>query len=522
MHAVFTAIFFLGARLNCTHAAARSSEAIDEGVTTKHSRRELRGIVAKKNFARRPSTQSTVRAQVSTEHCLAPPIGCSAVLDSPLRSKARKLRAEACEPRPRAESRNLGLTAYEVDTTLEIPMRGFRLAAVFVVLCLPNAPAARAADDLESTLDGATIFRVFLKDGTSLLSYGELARVDNRVVFSMPTSTSIANPPLHLVNIAADHVDWERTNRYAESVRSTHYLATMADHHYAMLTVEIGQTLNDLSLTTDPARHLEIVERARKVLADWPAAHFNYKQAEISQMLATIDEAIAELRARAGVERFDLSFVASSQTLHGAGAVAPAATPQGAIEQCWRRRGLSRLAVRAGIAMAVAWQHRARRGRLAGDWRRSPEGGPGRASWPSLKPIHLPDIDGPGAAAGHSARARRRRSRHRTPAHPGSVARPRARNKKARGGRFARRVGRGRARCRAAAAARARPVAPAARGFSALSSVDRHAGQAARRPETRDRGIKACRMRRHPGIDRALRRVLRTMSRSCPRGFRAP
>jgi hypothetical protein len=233
-------------------------------------------------------------------------------------------------------------------------MRGFRLAAAFVVLCLPGAPAARAADDLASTLDGATIFRVFLKDGTSLISYGELARVDNRVVFSMPTSASIANPPLHLVNIAAVHVDWERTTRYAESVRATHYLATMADSHYAMLTVEIGQTLNDLSLTTDPARRLEIVERARKVLGDWPAAHFNYKQAEISQMLATLDEAIAELRVRAGVERFDLSFVASSPTPPAREPLLPRPTPKEAIEQVLTAARLSDSPSERVSLMAVA------------------------------------------------------------------------------------------------------------------------------------------------------------------------
>ena len=102
-----------------------------------------------------------------------------------------------------------------------------------------TTPAARASDDLVATLDGATIFRVFLKDGTSLLSYGEFARVDNRVVFSMPTSASISNPPLHLVNIDADHVNWYRTTRYAESVRATRYLATMTDS--VPRQYEIGQ-----------------------------------------------------------------------------------------------------------------------------------------------------------------------------------------------------------------------------------------------------------------------------------------
>ena len=233
-------------------------------------------------------------------------------------------------------------------------MRGLKSAATAVFLCLLSTPAVRASEDLVSTLDGATMFRVFLKDGTSLLSYGEMARVDNRVVFSMPTSASVANPPLHLVNITADHVDWERTNRYAESVRSTHYLATMADSHYAMLTVEIGQTLNDLSLTTDPVRQLEIVERARKILGDWPAAHFNYKQAEISQTLVTLDEAIAELRVRAGVERFDLRLVASSPTPQAREPLLPRPTPKESIEQVLTAARLSDSPSERVSLMAVA------------------------------------------------------------------------------------------------------------------------------------------------------------------------
>ena len=58
------------------------------------------------------------------------------------------------------------------------------------------------------------MFRVFLKDGRSLVSYGELARVGDRVVFSMPTDVG-ANPALRLVDIPADQVDWDRTDRYA-------------------------------------------------------------------------------------------------------------------------------------------------------------------------------------------------------------------------------------------------------------------------------------------------------------------
>src|SRR4030095_3186589 len=102
-------------------------------------------------------------------------------------------------------------------------------------------------------------------DGSSLVSFGELARVDDRVVFSMPTLASETDPQLQLVNLSADHVDWERTTRYAESVRAARYVATQADAKYAMLTAEIGQAINDVQLTNDPAKRLEIVERARRM-----------------------------------------------------------------------------------------------------------------------------------------------------------------------------------------------------------------------------------------------------------------
>ncbi|HEY5340353.1 MAG TPA: hypothetical protein VIK27_04935, partial [Candidatus Aquilonibacter sp.] len=172
-----------------------------------------------------------------------------------------------------------------------------RLAGALVVLCLlTTARGSAAADD-------ATLFRVFLKDGSSLTSYGEFARVGDRVVFSMPTSAS-ANPPLHLVNIGADQIDWDKTNRYASSARATHYLETQADNDYAVLSNDLAQTLNDVALTTDSAKRLAIVERARKTLAEWPANHFNYRSAEVRQMLTMLDDAISDLRASSGGDKF--------------------------------------------------------------------------------------------------------------------------------------------------------------------------------------------------------------------------
>jgi hypothetical protein len=181
-----------------------------------------------------------------------------------------------------------------------------RLGGVLLACLFAVRLASAAAND-------AVEFRVFLKDGTSLVSFGELARVDNRVVFSMPTSASETEPQLQLVNIAAEHVDWDRTTRYAESVRSARYVATQGETQYAMLTAEIGQAINDVQLTADPVKRLEVVERARRTLAEWPARHYNFKQAEIGHMVSLLDEAIADLRASAGVQRFDLNFVASTE-----------------------------------------------------------------------------------------------------------------------------------------------------------------------------------------------------------------
>src|SRR6266540_1498789 len=117
--------------------------------------------------------------------------------------------------------------------------RWWSAAAVLAAAVFIPIRAARAADD-------ATLLRVFLKDGSSLVSYGEPARVTDRVIFSMPTAPS-PNPPLQLVNLPLDRIDWARTERYAMAARSEHYLQTQAEIDYAALSNEIARTLNDVS-----------------------------------------------------------------------------------------------------------------------------------------------------------------------------------------------------------------------------------------------------------------------------------
>jgi hypothetical protein len=148
----------------------------------------------------------------------------------------------------------------------------------------------------------------------------------------MPTSAE-PNPPLQLVNIAANRVDWERTNRYALSVRAARYLASQADDDYAELSNQVSLALIEITTAADPAKRLTIVERARSLLADWPRNHYNARQAEVRQMLSMLDEAIADLRAAKSGERFNLSLFAFGDAPVVVEPLLPPLTPQEAIEQ---------------------------------------------------------------------------------------------------------------------------------------------------------------------------------------------
>jgi hypothetical protein len=199
------------------------------------------------------------------------------------------------------------------------------VAAASVAVALLNPIRAQAADEV-------TLLRVFLTDGSSLVSYGEPARAGDRVVFSMPTAT-IPNPPLHLVNLPIARVDWERTSRYAANARATHYVQTQADTDYAQLSNDVAATLSDVARATVPAERLAIVERARKTLADWPENHYNYRKAEVLQMLAMLDDAIADLQAATGRGRYTLTLSAFVDPPAIVEPLLPPPTPKEAIEQ---------------------------------------------------------------------------------------------------------------------------------------------------------------------------------------------
>lgn len=180
------------------------------------------------------------------------------------------------------------------------------LAAVLTVAGAVPALAQDAAEDL---------YRLFLTDGRVLTAYGEWARLDDTVVFSMPTQRGEPTVGLHLVSIPTATVDWERTERYATALRARAYAATRGEADFALLNDQVARTLNEVAALTDPNQRLARAEQARRILAAWPGKHFSYRAVEVREMLDLLDEIIGGLRAAAGNPTPSLALVAPPAVL---------------------------------------------------------------------------------------------------------------------------------------------------------------------------------------------------------------
>jgi hypothetical protein len=202
-----------------------------------------------------------------------------------------------------------------------------RLGAAAAVLIACAAPA-RAAD--------ALLYRIFLRDGSTLISYGDYARVADRVVFSIPIGgLDTPSPSLHLVSIAESSVDWDRTDKYAQATRARHYAETRGEADFDILSNNVARALNDVATLKDPSRRLAVANQVSRWLADWPAQHYGYRASDVAQLSALLDEAVAELRAAAGQTRFNLSLVANSAPLPDPVPALPLPTLRESIEQAF-------------------------------------------------------------------------------------------------------------------------------------------------------------------------------------------
>jgi hypothetical protein len=178
------------------------------------------------------------------------------------------------------------------------------ILAALVFLAAPLAVEAQSA--------AAPHYRVFLADGSALSSFGEWARVDDRLVFSMPLTPAAGPSDLHLVSLPLQRIDLSRTERYANAVRASTYAASRGEADFAQLSAQVARALNEVALINEPAGRLAAAERARGALADWPAMHYGYRAAEVRQILGVLDEIISGLRASAGQGRFDLTLTAAT------------------------------------------------------------------------------------------------------------------------------------------------------------------------------------------------------------------
>jgi hypothetical protein len=183
------------------------------------------------------------------------------------------------------------------------------LSAVTRILIAVGVLLALAVPCWADTAD-TTLLRLFLADGTALVSYGEFARFDDRVIFSMPVGGTSEQPRLQVVTIPARVVDWARTDRHTASARYQHYASTRGEADFSRLSADVARVLNEIALTTEPHRALQIAEKARQTLAEWPRAHYGYRQRDVREIVGLLDEAISDLRAAAGISAFDLTFVA--------------------------------------------------------------------------------------------------------------------------------------------------------------------------------------------------------------------
>ena len=101
-------------------------------------------------------------------------------------------------------------------------------------------------------IDAGAIFRVFLKTGQALPTYGESAIVGNRVVFTLLVGSAEARAAMQLMSLPAERVDLVRTRRYADAMRARHYAATRGEVDYAAMTQEVQRTLAQLTSVADP------------------------------------------------------------------------------------------------------------------------------------------------------------------------------------------------------------------------------------------------------------------------------
>ena len=173
----------------------------------------------------------------------------------------------------------------------------------------------------------------FCMDGTSLISYGEFARVADRVVFSIPigdaarVASAAAREHSAGIGRLGAHGPVRRSGARAALWRNAR-----RDRLHAAQCTGDRSAQPDCADERSSAAPRAWRSEARGNLARWPSQNFGYRASDVAQLVGMLDEVISELRVAAGQSSFDLSLVANI-TLPAAEELLPAPEFRETMEQ---------------------------------------------------------------------------------------------------------------------------------------------------------------------------------------------
>ena len=216
------------------------------------------------------------------------------------------------------------------------------IGPVLLWLAMPGVAAAAEA----------MLFELYLTDGTTIVSYGEFARVGDQVVLSLVMGGT-DQPRLHAATLPVNAIDWTRTERHAASTRYQWYAHARGEEDFTRLSNEVASVINAIVLSQDRSRALQMAQRARATVAQWSRAHYGYRQQEVGEILGILDQAISDLRATAGVASFDVALVATTPVAVALEPLASMPSTRQQIDQALRVSVLTGPAERIALLQAV-------------------------------------------------------------------------------------------------------------------------------------------------------------------------
>ena len=155
-------------------------------------------------------------------------------------------------------------------------MRDREMARVLRILCRRRVPGGREPSGRRRAPTSRCSACTCSTERSST-SYGEFARVDDSVIFSMPVGGRPEEPRIQVTTVKAALVDWPRTDRYSASARYQRYAETRGEEDFRILSNEVALALNDIALSSNRQQALALAEGVRRTVADWPRMHYGYR-----------------------------------------------------------------------------------------------------------------------------------------------------------------------------------------------------------------------------------------------------